>query len=638
MEGRIPIDGESVVSTNVPISFYVANEDGYVNTNQLDAYVNGNLVFDGSSFYAPFTGSLTPAESTDGYDAYEIILNRTSNFAYNSVIPVRLVSVNNGITLDETWSFRTKSTPLFIEGRFPAPSATGVLVDTDISFRVVDPDGYVNLNTIDAYVNGALVCEGGVFYPPFTGTVVPTLSDDGYSAYQITLDRTSDFSFEESVSVDAYADSYGGYTSAVPYWGGFIWGYFSWGTPIDDYSSANSSWNFTITSFDYEPPQIVNRSPAPGATSVSTSALISFDAVDSQTAVQLSTLQVQVNGNNALLGTSFIAPYNGPFSGITPTVVDGYDGYHIIIDSSVIYSGWVTVNAYVEDAYGLSVNSNWSFRSGTRVNVVYFSDGYGLKAIEIADLVGESQNNIRTVLTTATSPALPSNDVRFIHGGHIDGYNYLSLSFNSAPGVVIVKQENILNQYLDSYGAAKAQITSNGTLYVINRDLNQIETYYGANIRPGTGRSPDYVYNTTSTPPIFGGTILDLHVVDGFSSVLSGGTRFYVGTTLGATRVETYDRSTDGYGDGYDGYGKSFTYGIAGSGADYEVIGGSVANCTHVSSDDENLVMMVGTDDGAENGGVTQISISGNRKILFLNKANGFLPSNTINDIFGKAY
>jgi hypothetical protein len=640
LEGIIPVSGEAVVPIDDNILFCIANEDGYVDLNYLDAYVNGNLVFDGNTFYHPFNvgSQVAPSSSIDGYDAYCIVLNSSVDFPYSSVIPVRVVSVNNGVTLNQTWDFRTESSPPYIEGEFPSPGSTLVLKDTDISFLVVDPDGYIDVSTIDAYVNGTLVCEGGIFYPPFTGTITPTLSVDGYNAYQIVLDRTSDFLSNEIVSVQAYADSYGGYTQAIPYWNGFSWNQFSWETSVDDYSSTSSSWSFTTSPFDVSAPLILNRSPSPGATNVSTAALISFDAVDSQTDVQLSTLQVQVNGNNALLGTSFIAPYNGPFSSITPTIAGGYDGYHIDIDSSIIYSGSVTVSAYIEDAYGSSVNSNWSFRCSDSVNVLYFSDGYGLKAIEVADLVGESQDSIRTILTTTTIPALPSNDIKFIHGNHIDEYNYLALSFDNAPGVVIVKQENSLNEYLDAYGAAKAHITTDGTLYVINRNLNQIEAYYGANLRPGTGRAPDYVYNETSTPPIFGGTILDLHVVDGFSSVFEDGTRFYVGTTLGATRVETYDKNEDGYGLGFDGYGISFTYGIVGSGATYEAVGGSVASCTKVSSDDERLVMIIGTDDGAENGGITQISISGNRKILFLNKANGFLPSNIINDIFGKAY
>jgi hypothetical protein len=45
---------------------------------------------------------------------------------------------------------------------------------------------------------------------------------------------------------------------------------------------------------------------------------------------------------------------------------------------------------------------------------------------------------------------------------------------------------------------------------------------------------------------------------------------------------------------------------------------------------------MVVTQDGLGDGGVTQISLSTNRKIVFMNYAGGFVPSNIIRDIWGK--
>lgn len=408
----------------------------------------------------------------------------------------------------------------FIESKNPAPNEVGVPVDTSIKFDIISIDGYTL--SIDAYVDSSLVYDGSSFFNPFLGSSVNfsvSGSIDGYDAYQYTLNKSSNFSFSQNVSVRVVGSFV---YNTIPLWGSFIWGSFLWGSGADGYGNIDETWTFKT-----EP-------------SLSTS-----------------------------------------------------------------------------------------------INKLYFSDGYGLKSIQVVDLVGESQAQVSTILSSTTFPSI-QNEIKFINGKVIDDYSYLVLSYDSSPGIAIVEQESNVTEYLDGYKALKGQITSDGTLYVVNADLNQIEVYYGANYRTGV-RSPDYIYNTTSTPSIFGGTILDLHIVDDKSSVLSGGTRFYVGTTLGATRVETYDKNTDGYSDGYDSYGISFTYGISGSGAQYEVIGGTISECVEVSSDDDRYVMIVGTSDGYGDGGLTQISISGNRKIFFMNKSSGLIPSNTINDIFGKA-
>jgi len=110
----------------------------------------------------------------------------------------------------------------------------------------------------------------------------------------------------------------------------------------------------------------------------------------------------------------------------------------------------------------------------------------------------------------------------------------------------------------------------------------------------------------------------------------------YIGTTLGFTRVDTYDAQTDGYGDGMDGYGISNTYSIIGGGAMHEAIGGTIPRVGALASDEEKSIIFVATNDNLGNGGVTQITIDGNTRIIFMTRENGMLPSNDVRDIFGK--
>jgi len=330
--------------------------------------------------------------------------------------------------------------------------------------------------------------------------------------------------------------------------------------------------------------------------------------------------------------------------------VDGYDGYHIDIDSYNLYRNVVNVYVTAEDAVGSTYDGYWGFVIQRKVNSLYFCDGYGLKRVDIQELVGETQSSkmsledarvpqftkARTVLSTTTIPSIPNDVISSIFGNMIDGYFCLALSYNNSPhGSIILRNEVENVVYTANNKTDRAQLSDAGVLYLINKDSNQIEVYYGAHFRDGY-RSPDFIYNSSSTPNIVPGNITDLHIVSGYSTKYDGGTRIYVGTTQGVTRIEAYDKGTNGYCDGYDNRGVSIHYGINGSGFQHEIIGGTVSNVVSVDSDDDKDIMFVGTSDGYGNGGITQIVISASRKVIFMNRSGGFIPSNDIRDIFGK--
>jgi hypothetical protein len=385
-------------------------------------------------------------------------------------------------------------------------------------------------------------------------------------------------------------------------------------------------------------PFVKNESPARDAINAG-SALISFDILDPDSDIQVDTIEVFVRGAKAYDGITdtFFAPYDGPDSYFGATIIDGYDGYHIDIDSYNSYFNLVTVQLIVEDLVEV-FNDSWLFKAGSGINSLYFSDGYGLKAIAIEQFVGESQGAVRQVLDELnTLPILPARRLSSIHGNQINDL-FLTVCMEGyggdAYGTVIIKNEIELNTYAGSSHTFQAQMNDDGTLYHINRDLNQIEVFYGADAYSGYGRSPDFVYNESSTPALFPGEILDLHIVSGASLATTGGTRLYVGTSKGMTRVDAHDEEgVDDYGAGNDAYGIVTTYGVTGSGADFEVVGGASEPVVSVSSDDTRSVIFVGTSDG-----VTQISLAGNRKILFMNEAGGFLPSDDIKDVFGEGF
>lgn len=307
----------------------------------------------------------------------------------------------------------------------------------------------------------------------------------------------------------------------------------------------------------------------------------------------------------------------------------------------------------------------------TPLNRLYFSDEYGVYKIDLEDLVGEGLNSTTSpdefaahrFLSTITSPSLPSNLVSSINGNQIDGYNLLILSISNATGssieylwgafpwgqfiwggfisgdghgVMVVTNETEINPYADGYHCDKGQINNRGILYLINKTKNQIEAYYGSNIRSGVGRTPDYIYDGYSMPALFSndgnvGDILSLHIVNNDSNKLSEGTRLYVGQSIGMTIIDAFDKeSSTGYSAGLDSAGSSIFCGIVGSGATYENIGGIVPNVYDIATDEQYQVIFVVTNDGAAHGGLTQIGMSDNRKIIFMDEDSGLVPSNDI--------
>lgn len=389
----------------------------------------------------------------------------------------------------------------------------------------------------------------------------------------------------------------------------------------------------------YNSPELANRSPAPYATGVAPLTLISVDIFHRDGALDKSSVRVLVNGASGFdaAGGGFAPAFAGAGAVAYDTVVDGYDGYHVRLKPVWNLANLVTVQAVGQDAYGGSGGGSWSFSIvGATRNFIYYADGYGVHRLHMSDFAGESQDAAAKILSADGIPALGTDDVATLSGQAKDGYMYLLTSMRASGGVLVTRDEvNDPRYYLDGYDAYGAQMSERGIMYVINRTLNRVEVYYGADFRVG-GREPDFVYDG-SFPDFIDGTLLDLYVASGFSDVRTDSDRLYVASTTGFARVDTYEVETiDGYSAGMDQYGMSWTYGLNGSGKTYEAIGGSASQVVAIHADDAAGVIYAVTDDGQGNGGVTQISLSANRRVLFMNESNGFLPSSHARAIHGK--
>jgi len=506
--------------------------------------------------------------------------------------------------------------PLFITDKDPLSGATNVVVGKVVSFYIKDTEAEIDLANTTIYAEGVVAYIGGAWnsqYDDRSG-IFGTPNN-----YLVNLSKNVSWPSGTDIIIRVVTRDLNG-------------------------NSIDESWVFTTTGTVTFVPEIIYRSPERDETRVSPNANITVNLVDADGDLCQDSLDVYIDGQQALVsGSTFVAPYNGPASFVSAITIDGYDGYQVVVDSLMPYNGVTSVRVDGYDSLSQDMSETWNFVVGEetqpRINALYYSDGYGVKKIKLSDLAGESQNAARTILSTSTSLPISSNSIKSVSGTTVGETFYLVVCSDGSHGIHVCKNEtSSITTYAYGTRMAYAQMTPDGTLYSVNLDLNRIDVWYGADTRPGN-RSPDFFYSASTTPKITSGEILSFHVSPGHSNACAGATRLYVGTATGAARIDTCDLENpvlDGYSRMREDEGVSYTYGIAGSGEDYEVIGGTVAQVVSVHSNEEYSIMLVVTDDGSGGGGLTQISLLGNSQLIFMSASNYFLPSNDIRNVFGK--
>jgi len=101
----------------------------------------------------------------------------------------------------------------FLDNQDPPHDSYGALPSTNISTDILGLYTGINLNTIDAYVNGALAFTGpSTFISPYNGpsSSITATTVDGYDGYNIVFDNTTDFSIGSAVTTRIVCqDNYG---------------------------------------------------------------------------------------------------------------------------------------------------------------------------------------------------------------------------------------------------------------------------------------------------------------------------------------------------------------------------------------------------------------------------------------------
>jgi len=309
-----PADGILCADPDVNIVIDIV-DDSLIAQDTIDAYVDGDWAYDGTSFKTGYDGagsSIAPL-SVGEYDGYRITIDATSS--YSGEITVEIAADDAyGNSVSDSWSFTVDTTAPYLADTSPASGYS--CPDVLISFDVLDDCNYVKEDSIDAYVDGYWAVRKGVFADAYDGasSSITATSVGDADGYTVVIDNISTYA-SSPVTVDAYA--------------------------MDSYD--NDLWDQWTFNIDYTAPSIDGYHPSSGVHCDNVS--FYFDVTDTENAVREDTIDAYLDGTLAVYQGSFQGTYTGAISAIT----DGYR-VHILQNDNSFSSGYV--DAYAQDACG----------------------------------------------------------------------------------------------------------------------------------------------------------------------------------------------------------------------------------------------------------------------------------------------
>lgn len=312
------------VSTNTPISFITTDVESDIDEATLNVSVNAVTAIVNGVFQSGFTGSIAVVPN-----GRQVTITPSTVFDSLAVVAVNVEVSNSSIVPVQStfsWSF-TCEDPLapIITSQNPLPGATDVPVSTNILFTVED-DLAVNELSLNVSVAGTPAIVGGVFQPGFTGSISTVAS-----ITSVIIDPDVSFDSYEDVMVSVTAEDTSGNTSSL-------------------------SWSFICE--DLIAPTLDNFIPADGSVDVPHNSFIFFRALDSQSGINVASINATVGGVPAV-----VDGVQQP--GFTVSITAISNGYEVQISPSATFGSYqvIALTASVEDNDGNYSSESWSFRT-----------------------------------------------------------------------------------------------------------------------------------------------------------------------------------------------------------------------------------------------------------------------------------
>lgn len=326
------------VAVNATVTGRISDTGDGVDGSTITITINGTIAYSGGSLQNSFTGTVTDL----GNGNFDYDLTAPSNFPDLSPLPVRVQAsdlsplVN---VLDQTYSFTTvDATAPFVGNQNPAPGATAIPQNNNITFRVDDAASSVVLGSINVTVNEGSgpvsAVSAGVIQSPYDGgasSVTPASN-----GFDFILDPTGLLAPSATITVSVSAQ--------------------------DTAGNALVSSSYSFTTGDQSAPSVTPVDPLGAATGISPLTNVVFDVTDLGTGIDLSTLTVTMSGNPAITAGVFQTGYNGPNSGTAAIT----NGFRVTIDPTTPFTDFtfIDVNVQVDDLTGNSANVSYGFTTG----------------------------------------------------------------------------------------------------------------------------------------------------------------------------------------------------------------------------------------------------------------------------------
>lgn len=335
-------------------------------------------------------------------------------------------------------------------------------------------------------------------------------------------------------------------------------------------------------------------------------------------------LDPQYNMATVFLSTAYTDNGAMNISGLTGTLRTNNEVRRIFEDHSNWYigtAGGLDVVSkdrlenvgFVLDAYGYNAVT-------ASDDAIYFGsnyDGYGVMQLSISALSGNSTESVSSIYNAVSVPSIVSNEINDLWYGTDAGSEFIAAATKSGASVVWDGYRSV--KYRDGYDIGGICTDTGGRkMYLINKDLNVIDVFYNIRNDLADRTTPDVSYVVSSI-------INQFRIASNASVMDSGSSAIYVATKDKLLRIDT-DESIPGVSE--DAYGISFTYGTIGSGATFEVLGGSSNEVVSVDINMQLLQLFVATTNG-----LTIVNIPSNTRFSYLSQQNQRLISEDVTDI-----
>lgn len=291
-----PADSATDVSVTTGITYTFADAGAGVGTGTLTHSLNRTT--------KNKTYSSCVRTNSNRVASCSITMSSVGTLSYNTLYRVHAtgsdVASPSANTGNQVWTFTTEDDDdaPYLSSVSPANNATGVAVNSNISFHVKDYKNQAGVTAglgVDISTVSVTVTQSGS--SPITYTSAsPQFSYTGTSAdYTITINPSSDFDQNKVVSFTIDASD------------------------LHSPANAMSTATYSFTTTDSTAPTISNFSPSQGATGVSPDANVSFTITDAGAGVSLANTSVTVDGT-AYTSASPYFSYTSVSSGYTITI------------------------------------------------------------------------------------------------------------------------------------------------------------------------------------------------------------------------------------------------------------------------------------------------------------------------------